>query len=56
VKGRVADGIDHRQISTHSGAEANIAGGLALLADPTVSGGKSQSASSGSVVDMMKSA
>jgi hypothetical protein len=34
--GRVADGVDQGVINAHSGAEANISGGLALLADPFV--------------------
>jgi len=33
-RGRVADGVDLGVINAHSGAEANISGGLALLADP----------------------
>jgi hypothetical protein len=36
VVGRVADGIDHGRISRNSGAEANIAAGIALLDDPMV--------------------
>jgi hypothetical protein len=35
-RGRVADGVDQGVINAHSGAEANISGGLALLADPFV--------------------
>jgi hypothetical protein len=35
-RGRVADGVDQGVIKAHSGAEANISGGLALLADPFV--------------------
>jgi hypothetical protein len=34
--GRVADGIDSGRISRNSGAEANIAAGMALLDDPMV--------------------
>lgn len=36
AKGRVADGIDHGRINDHSGAEANITAGLALVEDPSV--------------------
>lgn len=36
TKGRVADGIDDGRINAHSGAEANITAGLALLDDPAV--------------------
>jgi len=32
--GRVADGVDEGVINSHSGAEANIAAGLALVSDP----------------------
>ena len=35
-EGRVSDGIDGRRLNEHSGAEANIAAGLALLDDPFV--------------------
>jgi hypothetical protein len=35
-RGRVADGIDDGVVNGHSGAEANISGGLALLNDPFV--------------------
>jgi hypothetical protein len=35
-EGRVADGIDGGRLNDHSGAEANIAAGLALLDDPFV--------------------
>jgi hypothetical protein len=35
-EGRVADGIDGGRLNGHSGAEANIAAGLALLDDPFV--------------------
>jgi hypothetical protein len=35
-EGRVADGIDQGVLNAHSGAEANICGGLALAADPFV--------------------
>src|SRR5205823_7412721 len=33
-RGRVADGIDGRKVSRDSGAESNVAAGMALLDDP----------------------
>ena len=36
TEGRVADGIDEGKINEHSGAEANISAGLALVDDPFV--------------------
>jgi hypothetical protein len=35
-RGRVADGVDDGIVNGHSGAEANICGGLALANDPAV--------------------